>query len=109
MGGVRQNQLEDLAAITIMRLALGAIAQLPNTQQLSIIELLSPSTAKIIAPILLDLTPDNPNTVAPKAAWKKAKLPTPREQYAKDIADRPETPADHAPKDPGAGRLLQFR
>lgn len=108
LGGVQQNALLDTAAILAMRAMVRTLALLPDAVMLEMVHWASPGTAKIVAPIALDVQPVLAETVTPEQAWKNAGRPTPAVQYAQHKLQRSKTPPKHAPKDPGITKLRKL-
>lgn len=108
LGGMQQTAAEDRIAITKMRMVFKLMESLSPQRKLQIVELVSPATAKVVAPAILGITPECENTLTPAEAWANYDKLTPRAQYlALQKQKKPRAQA-HAPKDKGAEHLLQF-
>lgn len=108
MGGIRQSRIEDVAITLLMRGMFRLAASMPEQKLLKTVGSISPGAARIVAPLVMELEPTNPVVVTPEQAWKNAQRPMPLEQYAQFKAERPETPEQSAPKDPGVENLLKL-
>lgn len=86
--GLRQPRVVDMAAILTGRLFFRAIAAAPGSAQAAFLRWYAPMTYPIVAPALMDVTPENPVTVDPADAWAAAGRPTPREQWLEMVPTR---------------------
>lgn len=107
MGGIRRNRAAGFMAGAALKAAAALVDRSPGTIKVKIVDMLSPSTAKVIAPVLLAIKPEKPETVTAKTAWEKSGKRVPREQYASFCETR-ERAGERAPKDEGGAKLLQF-
>lgn len=108
LGAIRHSPREDAMAITAMRVGLKAIEALSPSQQIQLIGVLSPSTAKVVTPIFLNIQPKQPQVLAPEECWENFSVPSPRAQYLKTLSNKKVALQQKAPKDPGSEHLLQF-
>ena len=106
MAGVRQGRITDAAVILVLRPVMRALARRPELQ-VRMLSTIAPHACPVMAPVLLGLPPERDEVVAPAQAWERAGRPTPREQYAVQLAERG-TVAAHAPRDQGVAALVPF-
>jgi len=81
MAGLRQPKVVDALIRPVMRIAF-ALGQSSARIKLLILGQLSPSTVPIVAPILLEVAPQTPETLTPAQARERYGVATPPEIYA---------------------------
>lgn len=106
MAGVRQGRIQDALVVAVMKPAFAVLSRRPAVQ-VSMLKTISPHGHPVMAPALLDIAPLAADVVPPGEAWRRAERPTPREQYAAQLAQRSQAPA-HAPVDRGVESLVPF-
>lgn len=106
MAGVHQSRATDVAVTLVMRRLMSALDRRPDVQ-VRMLRTIAPHAYPVMAPVLLGVQPERDEVVTPSAAWAAAGRPTPREQYAAQLAARSATPA-HAPRDRGVEALVAF-
>ncbi|HEV3053726.1 MAG TPA: oxygenase MpaB family protein [Solirubrobacteraceae bacterium] len=82
MAGIHQSRATDVLVTPVMRIALKLGASNPRLM-LATLELLSPGTVPIAAPVLLGIPPRNPVTLTPAQARERYGVLPPREEYAR--------------------------
>lgn len=81
MAGLRQPKLVDVLVAPVMRTAFW-LTQLSPKVEMLLIKQLSPSTAPIVAPILLGVAPEHPVTLTPAEARERYGYEKPAEAHA---------------------------
>jgi len=87
LAGTPQSRATDIAVTAQAKLAVRAVAADPRVQ-LALLRRLSPLTVPIVAPVLFGMPAENARTWTPQEAYAHFGRITPREQYAKLLADR---------------------
>ncbi len=82
LAGLRQPKLVDALITPIMRIAF-RLSDISARGKLLGLEQLSPSTVSIVAPILLQVAPQTPETLTPAQARERYDVATPPEIYAR--------------------------
>jgi uncharacterized protein (DUF2236 family) len=82
MGGLRQSRLTDALIAPMMRVAFRLAAVDPRLE-LRLLEVLSPSTVPVVAPVLLGIPPRRAETPTPTEARERHGILPPREEYAR--------------------------
>lgn len=78
--GVRPSPLADAVVRAVVRPVFRFLEARPGLAA-RILEAGSPRAFTVIAPVVLDLAPQDPVTVPVREAWRRAGRPLPREQY----------------------------
>lgn len=106
IGGLHQSRLLDAALPVLLRPVFRALSRRPALMA-GYLETASPHAHPMLAPAILGVPPVEPVTRTPEEAWARAGRPTPREQYAAQLAARAGAPVpERAPVDDG--RLIAF-
>ncbi|GAA2788082.1 hypothetical protein GCM10010470_23290 [Saccharopolyspora taberi] len=100
LSGIRQNRLLDLLIVPVMRISFRLI-RISRWLQLGALHVLSPSTTRVVAPILLGIPAATDETLTPAEARERYGYPMPAQahlelrarQYKRVFADR-STPSD---------------
>jgi hypothetical protein len=82
MAGLRQSRLVDAAITPVMRIAF-RISNANARLKLLGLRLISPSTVPVVAPALLGIAPQNPETLTPAEARARYGVLPPRDEYAR--------------------------
>jgi uncharacterized protein (DUF2236 family) len=80
MAGLRQGRLLDALVVPVMRLSF-RVLRLSRWAQLAALHLLTPSTAPVVAPVLLNIAPHTPETLTPAEARTRYGYPKPAEAH----------------------------
>jgi hypothetical protein len=81
MGGSRQSRVIDALITPVMRVTF-RVGQASPRALLAVLELISPSTVPVAAPVLLGIPPRNPETLTPAEARERYGILPPVESYA---------------------------
>lgn len=82
MGGLRQSRLTDALIAPLMRATFRLVTVDPRLE-LRLLEVLSPSTVPVVAPVLLGIPPRRAETPTPTEARERHGILPPREEYAR--------------------------
>jgi hypothetical protein len=82
LAGLRQSTLVDAAITPVMRIAFRVMHLSPRLQLVAL-RILSPSTAPVVAPVLLGIPPQNAATLTPAEARERYGVLRPTEEYAR--------------------------
>jgi len=82
MAGLRQSRLTDAAIRPLMRLNFQISHAFPRLALLAL-PLASPSTVPIVAPVLLEIAPQHPETLTPAQARERYGVRPPSDEYAR--------------------------
>jgi uncharacterized protein (DUF2236 family) len=82
MAGLRQSRVTDTLVTPVMKLAFGVGAANPRLM-LAVLNLLSPGTVPVAAPVLLGIPPEQPETLTPAQARERYGILPPTEEYAR--------------------------
>ncbi|MGA8988556.1 oxygenase MpaB family protein, partial [Aeromicrobium sp.] len=78
--GIRQSRLTDAVVTALIRPMFRMIARRPRVMA-DLLRAVSPLAHPVIAPVILGIAPELPETVPVAEAWRRAARPTPREQH----------------------------
>jgi uncharacterized protein (DUF2236 family) len=82
LAGLRQSRLVDAAITPVMRIAFRISDANPRLKLLGL-RLISPSTVPVVAPALLGIAPQHPETLTPAEARARYGVLRPAEEYAR--------------------------
>ncbi|WP_162891120.1 oxygenase MpaB family protein [Aeromicrobium sp. A1-2] len=85
--GIRQGAVTDVVVTALLRPMFRIAARRPQIMT-EMLRTVSPLAYPVIAPVALDVSPLNSETVPVDEAWRRAGRPTPREQYLSSQVDR---------------------
>ncbi|MFC7617562.1 hypothetical protein ACFQV2_33235 [Actinokineospora soli] len=80
LAGIRQSRLLDVLVVPVVRIAM-RVARVSRWFQLGVLNLLSPSTVPVVAPVLFDVPPTTPGTLTPEQARERYGYPRPAEAH----------------------------
>ncbi|MHB8690732.1 MAG: oxygenase MpaB family protein [Solirubrobacteraceae bacterium] len=82
MAGLRQSRVTDALVTPVMKIAFAVGAANPRLM-LAVLNLLSPGTVPVAAPVLLGIPPERPETLTPAQARERYGILPPTEEYAR--------------------------
>jgi uncharacterized protein (DUF2236 family) len=82
MAGLRQSRVTDTLVTPVMKIAFAVGATNPRLM-LAVLNLLSPGTVPVAAPVLLGIPPERPETLTPAQARERYGILPPTEEYAR--------------------------
>jgi hypothetical protein len=82
MAGIKQGRITDALVLWPTRILYRSMAAVPRLLP-TMLQLISPSTVAVAAPMLLGVEPNNPRTFTPAEARERDEILPPREEYAR--------------------------
>jgi len=82
MAGIRQGRITDALVLWPTRILYRSMAAMPRMLP-TMLQVISPSTVPVAAPMLLGIEPKNPRTFTPAQARERDEILPPREEYAR--------------------------
>jgi hypothetical protein len=82
MGGLRQSRATDVLITPVIRIGYRLLNANAHVQ-LMLLQMTSPSTVPVVAPLLLGVAPRNPETLTPAQARERYFMLRPSEEYAR--------------------------
>jgi uncharacterized protein (DUF2236 family) len=109
MAGIRQSRITDALVLWPTRILYRSMAAVPRLLP-TMLQVISPSTVPVAAPMLLGIEPKNPRTFTPAEARERDEILPPREEYARfrALVERKQAEGERVPVGPDVAESLEL-